>query len=163
MRCREVYQQEIIFSSIQTEQGQRKSPQNTQELSEKVEDILTEALDDIEDKQDMDLFYLIEEVFSETDSYQGTENTTPNAEILKTCNVDNTVPSDEDNGNASFYNDNNEQFHQDYPPTPRREIFSPWFIDPLLSSDIPSLATRDNINIIHSNKKSNQTKSSQLR
>ena len=162
MSCREVYQQEIIFSSIQTEQGQRKSPQNTQELSEKVEDILTEALDDIEDKQDMDLFYLIEEGFSETGSYQGTENNCLNAEILKTCNVDNTVPIDEDNGNASFYNDN-EKFHQDYPPTPRMKIFSPWFSDPLLSSDIPSLATRDNIKIIHSNNKSNQTKDSHLR
>ena len=157
MSCREVYQKEVMFSISQMQQGQRKGPQNT------------EKLDAIEDKQDcsqfvedMDLFSLIEEGLSETDRYQGPENTTPNGEILKTCNVDNTVPIDEDNGNASFYNDN-KQFHQDYPPTPRMKIFSPWFSDPLLSSDIPPLATRDNIKIINSYKKSNQTKDSHLR
>ena len=80
MSLREVYEEENILGSIQImDQAGEKDTKNTQLLSEKVDDILKEALDAIEDKQDylhfaedIDLFSLIEDGLSETDSCQGT-------------------------------------------------------------------------------------------
>ena len=152
MSCREVYQQEIMLSSIQMEQVQKKVPQITQKLPEKVEDILKEALDVIEDKQncsqfvkEMDLFSLIEEGFSETNSLQGAENNCLNTEIEEKGAVENIVSIDQDDDNGMFYEDDNEQFHQDSGCTAGRQIFSPWFSDPLLSSHITHTATMDHI------------------
>ena len=155
---REVYQEEDILSTIQTEHDQRKEPHKIQKLSVEVDDILKKSLAGIENENDytkdddnMDLFSLIEEGFSGSDSSQGTldsfpeerENTHPVAKRLSLVE------------NGSFDTD------KDCVESSR--IFSPGFSDRLLSSGV-SHATARNINkLYHSNRTYRKCISSQLR
>ena len=122
-------------------------------MSEKVDDILKEALDVIEDKQDylhfaedIDLFSLIEDGLSKTDSCQGTViNGCFPSEFEATYNIGNATSLDQDD-NISFYCDENESFQKDSQDCMKKsQICSPGFSDPLLSSAVPPLAAREKV------------------
>ena len=177
------------------------------EDSEQVEELLQEALEAIEEKQDsfridgdLDLFTLMEKEFSETDSNQETlKNTSCSSGRKTTFTLDqlnyNATLMDQGDDMDRFYNEEDEAFQADsiYPTrNPKqsrdialstqsekigqpfstfalsqvgvtRRIFSPHFSDPLLSSGIPLLATRANIEKNNNKRKSSPVKSSQLR